>query len=243
MKLLILSDCHANADALRAVWEKEKDSDAILFAGDMLDFGFSPKETVRWFMEHRDRLYAVLGNHDEALLARRGEQVTDPYENFQKLNLSGLGEEEWEFLASLPHELTVTLGDTDFYICHMADELSADDCYVEGQLPTRGIRALFLERYAKKFPDSEAPNKVIVYGHSHQQWVLSAGERAQIINPGSLSYHFGSFEPVRCADYLVLEDGSYSLRHLNFDTEHLYALAERFKDPEHARLARAFFRK
>ena len=71
MKLLIISDTHGNVDSLRAVWEKESDADCIIFAGDMVDFGFNPKETVDWFIDHRDILFAVLGNHDEAILKNR----------------------------------------------------------------------------------------------------------------------------------------------------------------------------
>ena len=46
MKLLILSDLHANLPALEAVWAREKDCDAVLCAGDLVDWGFFPREVV-----------------------------------------------------------------------------------------------------------------------------------------------------------------------------------------------------
>ena len=247
MKLLILSDCHANIDSLNAVWSKENDCDYIIFAGDMIDFGFYPRESVRWFMERRDRLFAVRGNHDEEILVHKhtpAGSLTLP-KNFQELTYQQMTGEEYDFLQSLPHELCFTVGDTDFYLCHTADELTPDGevCYAEPRIADLSARAFLLERFATKFPKASALKKCMVYGHSHLQWVASAGPNSMIINPGSLSYRFGSFEPVRCADYIVLEDGAVGLKHLDFDTQHLYERADSFADPEAARLARAFYRK
>lgn len=242
MKILVLSDCHSNVDALNAVWEKESDCDIILFAGDMVDFGFYPKETVRWFMERKDKLFAVRGNHDEWILDNRGSwDVKDPPKSFQDVTFSRLGEEEYQFLSEIPHETTFTIEDTDYYMCHTTDELTDEIFYPEIQLGNLNMRNFFLERFSKKFPQSNAPKKVIVYGHSHLQWAASAGENCMILNPGSLSYRFGSFEPVRCADYTVLENGSVSMRHVNFDTSALLEQAKTL-DEDAANLARAFYR-
>ncbi len=244
MKWLVLSDCHANVDALRAVWQRESDCDRVLFAGDMVDFGFDPRATVEWFMALGDKLIAVRGNHDEAILTHRNDPpFPGTPRNFQEMTYAQLAPAHYAFLAALPHETTFTLGDTDFYMCHTTDELSDDDMYLERQLPAMQTRALFNERFAAKFPTARAPKRVIVYGHSHLQWAASAGPGQMMLNPGSLSYRFGSFEPVRCADYMVLENGAVSLRHVDFATDHLYARAADFADPEAARLARAFYRR
>lgn len=244
MKLLILSDCHANIDALHAVWENEKDCDYILFLGDMVDYGFYPKETVHWFMEHKEKLIAVTGNHDEWILAHRNDpKAADPMENFQTLTLSQLGEEEYDFLGSLPHETTVTLDDTDFYMCHTPDELTGEVYYVEQQLGNVQMCDFFQERFTAKFPQACSPKRVILYGHSHLQWAASAGEGKLIANPGSLSYRFVSYEPIRCADYMVMENGNIGLRHVNFNTEHLYQKAHQFTNERDIHLTKAFYRK
>ena len=144
MKLLILSDCHANIDALHAVWEKEKDCDYILFLGDMVDYGFYPKETVRWFIERKEKLFAVRGNHDEWILEHKNDlHSANPTADFQALTFAALSDEEYDFLASLPHEATFTLEDMDFYMCHTPDELTNDVFYVEQQLgPCKPFRFL-----------------------------------------------------------------------------------------------------
>ncbi len=243
MKLLILSDCHANIHALNAVWAKESDCDYILFLGDMVDYGFYPKETVRWFMDRKEKLFAVRGNHDEWILEHKDEpHPENPMTNFQSHTFAQLGQEEYDFLASLPHETTFTLGDMDFYMCHTPDELTDEVFFVEQQLGTVQAAAFFEERFGTKFPQAQSPKKMLLYGHSHLQWVMSAGENRWIANPGSLSYRFYSYEPIRCADYMVWQDGDFGLRHVDFDTTRLFAKATEFENPEATRLAKAFYR-
>ena len=43
MKALIISDIHSNIYGLEAVYKKEKDSDIIYCAGDLVDYGPFPK--------------------------------------------------------------------------------------------------------------------------------------------------------------------------------------------------------
>ena len=65
MKLLILSDIHANWPALEAVIEAAGSWDAMAFCGDVVDYGPHPIECLRWVAEHAR--YRVRGNHDNAL--------------------------------------------------------------------------------------------------------------------------------------------------------------------------------
>ena len=62
MKMLVISDIHANVDSLHAVWERESDADVILCAGDITDWGFHPHEVIAWLREHN--AICVHGNHD-----------------------------------------------------------------------------------------------------------------------------------------------------------------------------------
>lgn len=65
MKMLILSDIHANWPALEAVLAAEPDSDKVVFCGDVVDYGPFPVECLRWIEHHAD--HYVRGNHDNAL--------------------------------------------------------------------------------------------------------------------------------------------------------------------------------
>ena len=46
MKILALSDIHSNIYALDAIWDKEKDADLIVAAGDLVDYGPFPKKDI-----------------------------------------------------------------------------------------------------------------------------------------------------------------------------------------------------
>ena len=65
MKLLILSDIHGNGPALEAVLRAEPEPDAIVFCGDVVDYGPQPMECLRWLAEHA--AHRVRGNHDNAV--------------------------------------------------------------------------------------------------------------------------------------------------------------------------------
>lgn len=65
MRYLILSDIHANWEALRAVLESaESDYDRIVCCGDIVGYGADPDAVVQWV---RDNVNGVIrGNHDKA---------------------------------------------------------------------------------------------------------------------------------------------------------------------------------
>ena len=62
MKIVIVSDIHANLAALRAL--PERDYDQLWCIGDLVDYGPRPHEVVQWMRGHAT--VAVRGNHDHA---------------------------------------------------------------------------------------------------------------------------------------------------------------------------------
>lgn len=65
MKMLVLSDVHANWAALEAVTRAEGAWDELVFCGDAVDDGPHPVECVRWLRANAG--HAIRGNHDNAL--------------------------------------------------------------------------------------------------------------------------------------------------------------------------------
>ena len=63
MKVIVLSDVHANIWALDAVLEQEREYDLLCFAGDMIDYGTAPAEVIERF-QSCSRAVLVKGNHD-----------------------------------------------------------------------------------------------------------------------------------------------------------------------------------
>jgi bis(5'-nucleosyl)-tetraphosphatase (symmetrical) len=73
MATWVIGDIHGCWQTLqrlldRIAWHPEEDE--LWLLGDLVNRGPSSLEVLRWAFEHRDRLTAVLGNHDLHLLAR-----------------------------------------------------------------------------------------------------------------------------------------------------------------------------
>ncbi|MCP4421820.1 MAG: metallophosphoesterase family protein, partial [Chloroflexi bacterium] len=67
MRILIISDIHANLTAFQAVLEHAKDQwDIIWFLGDLVGYGPDPNECTQELQKHTH--IALSGNHDQAVL-------------------------------------------------------------------------------------------------------------------------------------------------------------------------------
>lgn len=217
MKILFISDIHANFPALEAVWKREHDSDLILCTGDLVDWGFYPKEALDWCRAHN--VISVAGNHDHDIIRWYHEKETYSPElegTIALQNLAQLQPQDVAFLESLPDERTVCVGDYAFYLKHFYAE--AEDN--RNALLERWIRyeskMVFDEIWPKNL---DANNRVIVTGHSHQCYLYQAYQGAFFLNPGSISYRVCTDSRAKGADYAVLQDGEFRLRHVDYDRQ------------------------
>ncbi len=67
MKILVLSDIHANLSALDAVLSDAGSFDAVWFLGDLVGYGPDPNECIA-LMRELPNLVCLKGNHDAAVL-------------------------------------------------------------------------------------------------------------------------------------------------------------------------------
>ncbi len=65
MRYLIISDIHANIEALTAVLDAERTWDHLLVLGDLVGYGAAPNEVVDRIRE-LDPVAIIRGNHDKA---------------------------------------------------------------------------------------------------------------------------------------------------------------------------------
>lgn len=163
MRYLVLSDVHANLEALRAVLAHaaRKRKDAVLFLGDAVGYGASPNQVVERLRAFRVPVLSVRGNHDRVTL--------DPEQGAFFFNTNARKAAAWtatvlttpnrRFLERLePGPKTVGDG---VAICHgsPADE----DEYV------------FTEAEATAAMD-HAPARVTFFGHSHVPCLFERAE-------------------------------------------------------------------
>ena len=195
MRILLISDIHANIYALEAIERAEK-WDEVWCCGDLVDFGPFPAETVAWVRDHNAKV--VMGNHDMAVLSLTDAICEQAYEerhwtwgkhNYQRLNGSAR-----EYLMSLPKTLILQ---ADGYVYQMQHQY--DSGY--GTIQT-------LDQFDKFWsnPDMAMGSRRLLFGHTHRRGVHVLGENEQWLNPGSVSYRRPD-DPDKRAHYMMIEDG------------------------------------
>jgi len=105
MRILIISDIHANLTALEAVLTHAGQFDAVWCLGDLVGYGPDPNECVSK-VRSLPNLVCILGNHDAAVLRHIDSSAFNP-EARQVIywTQSELSDANLEFLASLPERV------------------------------------------------------------------------------------------------------------------------------------------
>ena len=104
MKAAIISDIHANLEALKAVLKsiEQYDVDAVYCLGDTVGYGPNPNECIELVREKC--LYVLLGNHDHAAIDKTKLEYFNPYARAAVFwTREHLTPKNKEYLASLPY--------------------------------------------------------------------------------------------------------------------------------------------
>lgn len=211
MRILIISDVHANLEALQAL---DEHYDQLICLGDLVDYGPSPREALQFLRERAS--YVVRGNHDTAVGYRVDCQCVPPYLELsvatREYMWQVLGERDLAYLRSLPVNRTLELGGARFYLCHAAP---SNNLY--RYLPYDSPDTVWQEEAARVDAD------VILIGHTHQQFMRPVGQQT-FVNPGSLGQPKG-VGPVAC--YAVWEDGHVDLKRIPYPYHETMARIDR----------------
>ncbi len=207
MKALIISDVHSNITALESVWEKEKDADVIICAGDLVDYGLHPREVIDWMIHYQ--AYVVRGNHDAG--------VIDAYENpdedsplmWRHENAKKLDQHHYEYLKQLPPQLSLDIDNHTYGVTH---------AYKDYEI-LRSVQS-FRELSQARFADNLDR---LIFGHTHRRELHYLSDEVFWLNPGSTSYRRPD-ENYRGAHYAIFQDGQISLREVPYAIDELYKL-------------------
>lgn len=104
MRIAVLSDIHANRDALEACLAdaRERKADRLVFLGDYVGYGPDPEAALDLVMAEAGRgAIALLGNHDEAV-DRPGRRMNDMAEQAIAWTRGRLEQRHRDFIAGLP---------------------------------------------------------------------------------------------------------------------------------------------
>lgn len=209
MKLLIVSDIHANWPALRAVLEKESDADRILCLGDLVNFGPQPAECVAWAKEIVPPEWVIQGNHDRAVAFGEDPHCSPLYATLadatQPVSERLLTPEMKHFLRGLEPLYRFELGGAKCVACHA---IPKDPLF--GYLPETASSTL----WESEIVSAGLPNFLFL-GHTHLP-MRTRLTKTLIVNPGSVGLpQHGDPQ----AAYAIWDDGEVILRRAAYEVE------------------------
>ena len=167
-RLAILSDVHADLRALEdALVQIERlGCDLIVCAGDLVDYGAYPDETLALLEERR--IPCIRGNHDRWALERKAD------------DRRALSPSARKYLASLPPRWDRTIEGVRVAVRHGTPR--SDMIGIHPDEATAGDVWCWLR---------EAEADVLIVGHTHVPFALSALGGGLIVNPGALLREVG----------------------------------------------------
>ncbi len=193
VKIAILSDIHANINALERVIQdaEERKVDLILNAGDSIGFGPRPNEVIELMREKN--VLSIMGNYDieviEGKAKAKGEKNLALKFARKELSKSSQG-----YLHFLPQERRLEAAGKKILVTHGSPESNEEHVYHD--TPVERLRILA----------DNANADIIIVGHSHDQFWRQV-DGISFINPGSVgrpgdgnpqtAYAILSFNPLK----------------------------------------------
>jgi predicted phosphodiesterase len=161
VRFLILSDVHANWDALQAVLRhvRRKRYDRVAFLGDAVGYGASPNAVLSWLHGLGPPAAIVRGNHDRVCSGLDSGEYFNRYaREASSWTLNRLDERNLEFLRSFPEgPLEIAEGTV---ICHGSS--FDEDAYI-------------FSVYDAQQAFESLSHRVIFFGHTHVPTLFAQG--------------------------------------------------------------------
>ena len=214
--LALLYDVHGNLPALNAVLADARGAgaDGFLLGGDYALFGPWPAETIEALREIESATW-IRGNVD-----RWTAMIDVPEDEGLRIAIAdcrrAVGERVAGELGALPEQ--TVLGRARY--CHASPKSDMESFLPD---PVEGEEQLL----------AGAPERLIVFGHTHLQFRRRREDGVELLNPGSVGMPLDG--DLRAAYALLGGDGEVELRRVEYDHEaSARAVRERFGDSEWA---------
>jgi predicted phosphodiesterase len=172
LRLALLADVHADVDALEAALSRIDGlgCDTVVCAGDLVDYGPYPEETITLLRERR--IQCICGNHDRWALEDPGAAPGSGRRRFGGDELSASAR---AFLAALPTGWDAILAGVRVAVRHGSPRSDMDGFPASSS--TAELAAIWLDL---------ARADVLVVGHTHRPFSVRAAGGGLVVNPGAL---------------------------------------------------------
>lgn len=234
MKLVLLSDIHANAPALQAVLNhlKTLSYDHILCMGDLVGYGPQPNEVIELVREHK--MVVVEGNHDAGVVGRMPlDHFREPNKSLIQWTRDHLHADHRDFLEALPLTFSsaeLGLPESDWLMAHASPIKPFLWDYMDSAVKGRKVMSAFSHQF-------------IFVGHTHKAMTLAnelgvfgmePGYR-YIINPGAVGQSRTGDHRAYFA-YLDTESFEFEQFKIEYDTQEVLRAYDRQGYPMATRL-------
>lgn len=168
-KIAFISDIHSNYPAIKSVLSdiNSRGIDEIYCLGDIVGYHTMPNETISIVKENR--IKCLLGNHDNDILNKRFKSEKNP--DIFSWTWNELTEENRDFLADLPIQISIEIEGHSILLCHASPESIEEYCYEGTDYSEKMIKSINEE--------------ILICGHTHYPYIKQYGDK-YLINTGSI---------------------------------------------------------
>lgn len=203
MITLVISDIHANIDALRAI---DEPCDQIVCLGDIVDYGPEPAACMDYLQQLSVPLLRVRGNHDNAVAFRVDCACGEAFRHLSVLTREYmwqvLDQKQLEWIGEPETSLMLESGGRSIYATHAAPS----DNLFRYLTPETGDEDLALEL-------ETAGADIVLTGHTHKPFIREIDDRL-MVNVGSVGQPRDGIPRV---SYAIIEDGRVELKRADYD--------------------------
>lgn len=216
MKIAIISDIHANLEALKSTLEdiKKRKVDKIICLGDIIAKGVHPKECIELIKENCDIM--LRGNCDRYFSEEHNDINELSEEEVKRINWnqSMLNDEERKYLLNLPFSYEFYMSGSLVRLFHATPE--KDNIVIINNDEIQTKLKMF---YPSNNTMSQKNADVVIYGHIHHQYMDKIYNKT-IINVGSVGNSFDVIRnPLKDSNVMETTKSNYLIIEGEYDSK------------------------
>ncbi len=208
MRIAVLSDIHANVQALEAVMNDivNQQCEHVFCLGDLALAGPQPKEVMDYVMHQQGAWTIIQGNTDK-MIAQYGPEVVEFLEaqypvmaNAIADDITLLDDSHRAFLEGLPPQLSLDVEGCSVLLVHGSPRANNEDILPE--MPLEEVEEII----------SGTKEKLILCGHTHIPCGYQTNTNQTVVNVGSVGRPMTE-QPKACYAIIDFSQGSFEIRH------------------------------
>lgn len=217
MRIAVLSDLHANAQALEAVMNDvvNQNCEHVFFLGDIALAGPQPKEVTDYVMAQNT--WTIIQGNTDKMIAQYGPDVMEFLEaqypvmaNAIADDVLALDDSHRAFLENLPPQLSLDVEGCSVLLVHGSPRANNEDI-----LP--GMPLDVVEEIIEGTTE-----KLILCGHTHVPCGYQTNTNQTVVNVGSVGRPMTP-QPKACYAIIDFSQGSFEIRHRFVDYDNVLA--------------------